>query len=354
MDLKTLKDVFKNDFYIGVALSLDQILSKEPKITEIVEKHFNSITPENILKWEEVHPEPNRYNFEAIDRFVEFGEKNKMHIVGHTLVWHLQTPDWVFQDEDGNPLNREALLERMRDHIFTVMGRYKGRIHGWDVVNEAISEDGQFRKSKWFEILGEDFIIKAFEYSHQADPDAELYYNEYDFEIQSKCEGVIRLIKNLKSKGVHLNGVGIQGHWFIDWPSIEDVENQILALSNLNIDLMITELDVSTLPFYAVDSKVVDISSFNAELQKKHNPYPDVLPDSAQTNLSKRYAELFSMLLKHRDKFSRVTFWAVHDKQSWRNYIPIKGRTDHPMLFDRNCEPKPALDAIIKVAQARK
>jgi len=350
----TLKEVFKNDFYIGVALNLDQILGKEPKTIETVEKHFNSITPENILKWEEVHPEPNRYNFEAIDRFVEFGEKNKMHIVGHTLVWHLQTPDWVFQDEDGNPLNREALLERMRDHIFTVMGRYKGRIHGWDVVNEAVADDGQLRKSKWFEILGEDFIIKAFEYAHQADPDAKLFYNEYDFEKQAKLEGVIRLLKNLKSKGVPLDGVGIQGHWFIDYPSIEDVENQILKLSNLGIDLMITELDVSTLPFYAVDSKVVDISSFNAELQKKHNPYPDVLPDSAQTDLSKRYAELFSIFLKHRDKCSRVTFWAIHDKQSWRNYIPIKGRTDHPMLFDRNCKPKPAINAIIKVTQARK
>ena len=199
----TLKNVFKNHFHIGVALSQDQISGKEPKTLEIVEKHFNSITPENILKWEEVHPEPSRYNFEAVDRFVEFGEKNKMHIVGHTLVWFYQTPDWVFQDETGKSLSREALLERMKDHIFTIMSRYKGRIHGWDVVNEAISQDGEFRKSKWFEILGEDHIIKAFEYAHQADPDAELYYNEYDYEIKPKCEGVVKLIKDLQSKGVH-------------------------------------------------------------------------------------------------------------------------------------------------------
>ena len=345
---QTLKDVFKNDFHIGVALSIDQILGKEPKTIEIVEKHFNSITPENILKWEEVHPEPNRYNFEAVDRFVEIGEKNKMHIIGHTLVWHMQTPDWVFQDETGKPLSRDALLERMKDHIFTIMGRYKGRIHGWDVVNEAISEDGQLRKSKWFEILGEDYITKAFEYAHQADPDAELYYNEYDYEIQSKCAGVVRLIKNLKSKGVHIDGVGIQGHWFVEWPSIEDIENQISALSNLDVDLMITELDVSVLPFYAVDSEVVDISSFSPELQKKHNPYPKDLPESIQQNLAKRYAELFSLFLKHREKFSRVTFWALHDGQTWRNYHPISGRSDYPMLFDRNFKPKPALDSIIE------
>jgi len=349
-----LKEAYKDDFYIGAALSLGQISGKEPKTIEVIEKHFNTITPENILKWEEVHPEPNRYNFEAVDRFVALGEKNKMHMVGHTLVWHLQTPDWVFHDEAGNPLNREALLERMKDHIFTVVGRYKGRIHGWDVVNEAISDEGQFRKSKWFEILGEDFVIKAFEYAHQADPDAKLYYNEYDFEKQSKCEGVVRLIKNLKSKGVHIDGVGIQGHWFIDYPRVEDIENQILTLSSLGLDLMITELDVSALPFYPVDSEVMDISNFNAELQKKYNPYPNVLPDAAQTDLANRYAELFSMFLKYRDKIGRVTFWAVHDEQSWRNYTPIKGRTDHPMLFDRNCKPKPALDAIIKVAQAQK
>ena len=350
----TLKNVFKNHFHIGVALSQDQISGKEPKTLEIVEKHFNSITPENILKWEEVHPEPSRYNFEAVDRFVEFGEKNKMHIVGHTLVWFYQTPDWVFQDETGKSLSREALLERMKDHIFTIMSRYKGRIHGWDVVNEAISQDGEFRKSKWFEILGEDHIIKAFEYAHQADPDAELYYNEYDYEIKPKCEGVIRLIKNLQSKGVHLDGVGIQGHWFLDYPRIEDIENYIVALSKLGVNIMITELDVSALPFYPVDSKVVDISSFDAESQKKYNPYPDGMPESAQEDLANRYAELFSLFLKYREKFSRITFWAVHDGQTWRNYHPISGRTDYPMLFDRNCKPKPALNAIIKIANEGK
>ena len=354
LEKQTLKDAYKKNFHIGVALNLDQIVGKEPKTIEVVEKHFNSITPENILKWEEVHPEPNRYNFDAVDRYVALGEKNKMHIIGHTLVWYMQTPDWVFQDEAGKPLNREALLERMKDHIFTVVRRYKSRIHGWDVVNEAVANDGELRKSKWFEILGEDHIIKAFEYAHEADPNAELYYNEYDYEVKPKCDGVVKLIKNLQSKGVRLDGVGIQGHWFTDYPCIDDVERQILALSNLGIDIMITELDVSALPFYPVDSKIVDISSFDPELQKKYNPYPDVLIDSAQRDLAKRYADLFSLFLKHRDKISRVTFWAVHDEQSWRNYIPIKGRTDHPMLFDRNCKPKPVLDAIIKVAKAGK
>jgi endo-1,4-beta-xylanase len=349
-----LKDIFKDDFYIGAALSLDQISGNEPDAMVLVEKHFNSITPENILKWEEVHPEPDKYNFEAADRYVAFGEKHKMHIIGHTFVWFHQTPNWVFQDESGKPLGREALLERMREHIFTVMGRYKGRIHGWDVVNEAIMADGGFRKCKWLDIIGEDYVLKAFEYARQADPGARLNYNDYDFEIQPKGEGIIRLIKNLQSKGVRLDGVGIQGHWFQDYPRIEVIESYIQALSKLGVKLMVTEMDVSALPFYPVDAKAVDISSFDPETQKKHNPYPEALPDSAQNALANRYAELFSLFRKHRDKFSRVTFWAVHDGQSWRNYLPIRGRTDYPMLFDRHCQPKPAFDAVVKIVQDKK
>jgi len=344
-----LKDVFKDDFYIGAALSLNQISGKEPDAIALVEKHFNSITPENILKWEEVHPAPGKYNFEAADRYVALGEKNKMFIIGHTLVWFHQTPDWVFQDRSGRPLGREALLERMREHIFTVMGRYKGRIHGWDVVNEAITAEGQFRKSKWLEIIGEDYVLKAFEFARQADPNAQLYYNEYDFEYRPKCEGVIRLIKNLQSKGVRVDGVGIQGHWFLDHPPIHEIESYVLALSQLGVKLMITEMDVSALPFYPVDAKAVDISSFDAESQKKHNPYPEVLPDSVQNAMARRYADLFALFRKHRGKFGRVTFWAIHDAQSWRNYLPIRGRTDYPMLFDRHCKPKPAFDAVVKI-----
>lgn len=353
-DPPALKDAFEDDFLIGVALSQNQISGNEPNAIALVEKHFNSITPENILKWEEVHPEPKKYNFELADRYVAFGEKNKMHIVGHTLVWHVQTPDWVFQDNSGRPLDRESLLARMREHIFTVMGRYRKRIHGWDVVNEAVDANGQLRKSKWLEIIGDDYILKAYEYAHEADPDAQLYYNEYDSEIKPKCDGVIRLIENLQSKGVRLDGVGIQGHWFLDYPRIEEIESSILALSKLGVKLMITEMDVSVLPFYPIDAKVVDISSFGAEGQKKHNPYADALPDSVQQDLASRYAELFALLHMHHDKFSRVTFWAVHDGQSWRSYLPINGRADYPMLFDRQCKPKPAFDAIVNIIENKK
>lgn len=353
LDKSVLKNVFRNDFYIGAALSSNQISGIDSNAMDLVSRQFNTITPENILKWEEVHPEPDRYDFEQADRYVAFGEKHNMHIISHTLVWFFQTPDWVFRDHSGRRLSREALLERMRDHIFTVMGRYKGRIHGWDVVNEAIAEDGSFRKCEWFDIIGEDYVLKAFEYAREADPNAQLYYNDYDFVKRSKCEGVMRFIKELQFKGARIDGIGIQGHWFLDYPRIEDIEQCILALSDLGIKLMITELDVGVLPFYPVDSKAVDISSFDPETQKKVNPYTEGLPDSVQKDLANRYADLFSLFLKHRDKIDRVTFWAVHDGQSWRSYLPISGRTDYPMLFDNHCKPKPAFDAVVKTTYAK-
>ncbi len=346
-----LKEVFQNDFYIGTALNVEQICGKEPEAINLVARHFSSITPENIMKWEEIHPEPDRYNFEASDLYVAFGEKHNMHIVAHALVWHEQTPDWVFQDESGKSLCREALLERMKNHIFTVMGRYKGRVHGWDVVNEAIMKDGSLRKSRWLEIIGEDFVQKAFEFAHEADSDAELYYNEFDFEFGPKTEGVIRLIRSLQNSGVRVDGIGIQGHWFLDYPKMDLFDSYIKELSKLGVRLMISELDVSVLPFYPVDSDIVSLSSFDAEKQKEFNPYPDGLPDAVEKDLANRYAELFSYFKTNRDLFGRITFWAVHDGQSWRNYWPITDRTDYPVLFDRNCKPKPALDAALQTAR---
>jgi len=348
---KGLKDIFEGDFYIGVALSLNQISGKEPNSIALVEKHFNSITPENILKWKEIHPALNRYNFKAVDRFVAFGEKHKMQIIGHTLVWFRQTPDWVFKDESGKNLSREALLERMKDHIFTVMSRYKGRIHGWDVVNEAIVPNGQFRKCKWLEIVGEDYVLKAFEYARQADPDAELYYNDYNYHRDHQCVGIVKLIQNLQSKGIRIDGIGIQGHWGLDYPSHEEIENVIWALSKLSVKLMITELDITVLPF-AEEYLDVPISSLSSEIQKKINPYVSGLPDSVLKDQANRYAEFFSIFLKHSDKIKRVTFWGIHDTQSWRHNWPVIGRTDYPLLFNCHYEPKPALDAIANISMA--
>ena len=351
MGQPVLKEAFQNDFYIGVALNVEQITGREPRAVDLVVRHFNSITPENIMKWEEIHPEPGRYNFEESDQFVAFGEKHNMYIIAHALVWHEQTPDWVFRDESGNLLSREALLDRMREHIHTVVGRYKGRVHGWDVVNEAIMKDGSLRKSKWLEIIGEDFVQKAFEFAHEADPEAELYYNEYEYEYDTKTDGVIRLIENLQNKGIRIDGVGIQGHWLLDYPEMDLLDRYVKKLSKLGVKLMVTEMEIGVLPFYPPSATVPHLSSFDAEKQEELNPYPDGLPENVQEDLAKRYAEFFTYFRKHRDLFGRITLWAVHDGQSWRNYWPVAGRTDYPMLFDRHCQPKPALDAVVRTAQ---
>jgi len=351
-DQPALKDLFEGEFYIGSALNLNQISGREPKTMALVEKHCNSISPEDVLKWEGVHPGPQQYHFEPADGFVALGEKSKMFVVGHTLVWHQQTPAWAFRDESGNPVNRDALLGRMQDHIATVVGRYKGRIHGWDVVNEALDDGGRMRQSLWLERIGEDYIRKAFEYAHEADPDAALYYNDYSLELPAKRDGAVRLIRDLKRGGVPVDGIGIQGHWSLDYPErLDDLESSILAFSELGVEVMITELDVSVLPF-PDQQRGADIS-LHFDKKKEWDPYPDGLPDAVQEKLARRYSEFFRIFRKYRERISRVTIWGIHDGQSWLNHWPIRGRTDYPLLFDRDYRAKPAFDAVVQTASVR-
>jgi endo-1,4-beta-xylanase len=341
---KVLKDVFEGRFKIGAALNRRQFFEEDVRGAEIVIKHFNSITSENVLKWSLVHPQPKRYDFVASDRFVEFGEKHAMFIVGHTLVWHNQTPRWVFEDDEGRPIDRDTLLRRLREHISTVVGRYKGRIKGWDVVNEALNQDGTMRQSPWFKIIGEDYLAHAFRFAHEVDPEAELYYNDYDLELPAKRRGAITLIKRLQGSGLRIAGVGLQNHNRLQWPSIADEDGTIEAFAKLGLKVHISELDVDVLP------RTTEIGADYAVgvvPTRDLNPYTAGLSDSAQSQLARRYADLFSVYLKHRDVIDRVTFWGVADADSWLNNWPIKGRTNHPLLFDRLGRPKPAFDAVI-------
>jgi endo-1,4-beta-xylanase len=350
-----LKDAFKDDFLIGGALNDDLVSGKDPNAAVIAARHFSTATPENVMKWEHIHPEPDRYDFTKADRFVDFCRKNDMFIVGHTLVWHWQTPKWVFVDDANNPLTRDALLERMKEHIFTVVGRYKGKVNGWDVVNEALDDNGELRKTKWLEIIGEDYIAKAFEYAHEADPNAELYYNDFSLENPAKRDGCVRLVKDLQSKGIRIDGVGIQAQaWRLppDYPVIKDVEDFINVVSACGVKIMITEMCIDVLP-KALPEAGADIK-LRAELSKELNPYTNGLPNSVQRKLAKRYAELFSIFHKHSDKISRVTLWGVYDKTSWLNNWPVRGRTNYPLLFDRDYEPKPAFYSVVKTAKSKK
>ena len=338
--ISSLKDVYKKDFYIGTALSANQIEEKDAKVNSLICKEFNAITAENIMKSMFIHPQKDKYDFALTDKFVAYGKKNKMYIHGHTLIWHSQLAPWMAQIKDSTEMKAF-----MKDHITTIVSKYKGRIDSWDVVNEALNEDGTLRKSVFLNTLGEQYLIDAFKLAAAADPKTDLYYNDYNNEEPAKREGTINLIKKIKAAGGKVDGVGIQAHWRLESPSLEEIEKSILAYSAIGVKVAFTELDITVLP-NPWDLKGADVNQ-NFEGSAKMNPYPESLPDSVQEKLAQRYSDIFKLFLKHKDKISRVTFWGVYDGQSWLNDWPIKGRTNYPLLFDTQLKPKKAYNALI-------
>jgi len=343
-----LKDALKPDFFIGTALSVNQVAGKDPRALAVVRKHFDAIVPENCMKSMFLQPEQGHFFFDDADRFVAFGERNHLWMTGHCLVWHSQTPAWLFVDKNGKDVSRDTLIARMRNHIMTVVGRYKGRIKGWDVVNEAFNDDGTYRKSKWYEIIGEDFIPLAFKFAHEADPNAQLYYNDYGLANAAKRNAVVKLVQSLKAQGLRIDAVGEQGHNGMNYPDLRELEKSIEAFAATGVKVMITELDLTVLPT-PTHTETADVST-NFEYQKSLNPYPDGLPEAIDSAWTQRYLEMFKIFLRHKDVISRVTLWGISDADTWRNDWPIKGRTDYPLLFDRQYNAKPVVAEIIKAA----
>ena len=348
-DPPALKSLVPPGLRLGVALNQAQSEGKDEAGLGIALRHFDSVSPENLLKWGPVHPEPNRYVFEPADRFVELGRKHGMFVVGHVLVWHQQTPHWVFAGEGGAPLDRRTALMRMKSHIETVVGRYRGKIGGWDVVNEALDEDGSLRQTPWLKAIGEDYVARAFEYAHAADPAAELYYNDYNLWKPAKRDAALRLVARLKAEGLRVDGIGEQGHWGIDDPPLAAIDETLAAIKAAGVRALITELDMDVLPR--------DPDQWGADLSKKEkikaatNLYTQGLPDAMQEKLAQRYADVFRLFLKH--DASRVTFWGVTDADTWLDDFPIRGRTNYPLLWDREGREKPAFGAVVDVLRAK-
>lgn len=335
-----LKQAYEKDFYIGTAIDVNQINESDSATNQLILSQFNAITAENIMKCEVIHPQWDTYNFDLSDKFVAYGEKNKMFLVGHTLLWHNQLSPFA-----KNIKSKDSLQLFIRNHINTIAGRYKGKIDGWDVVNEALNEDGTYRKSIFLELLGEDYLVDAFKLAEKAAPGTELYYNDFNIEQPKKREGAIKLLTKIKNSGARIDGVGIQGHWSLNGPPVEEIEESIIAYSKLGLKVMITELDVSVLPN---PNKMVGANvEQNFAEDVKMNPYTKELPDSIQVKLAQRYEDLFKVFIKHKDKISRVTFWGVNDKQSWLNGWPIRNRTNYPLLFDRNNKGKLGYDKVM-------
>ena len=350
-----LKVAYRDAFKVGAAVNSLITSGKDTATMDILLHQFNAITAENVMKAGPINPEPGKYNFGPADEFVEFGEVHDMFIVGHTLIWHNQTPGWFFRDEKGNPNTKEAQIERMRKHIETVAGRYAGRVDAWDVVNEVIDNDGSYRVTSWVKAIGDgdELVRLAFRFAQEYAPGTELYYNDFNAWRPAKRDGIARLVRMLQKEGIRIDGVGMQGHWGLDYPRNEYIEAAIDTFASLGVKVMITELDVDVLPLTKegqIIGQVMSDPQFQLEEFKEFlDPYQDGLPEEIQQELTDRYAELFGIFYRKRDKIDRVTLWGIYDGMSWKNGYPVPHRTNYPLLFDRQRKPKPALEAVLKV-----
>jgi endo-1,4-beta-xylanase len=355
----TLKGAYRDAFKVGVAINAATALGTDSATQALVVREFNAITSDNFLKAALVNPQPGVYDFRAGDAFVALGERQKMFIVGHTLVWHNQTPPWFFTDSTGKPNTPAQQKERLRSHIQAVAGHYAGRIHAWDVVNEVIGDDGAYRPTTWVKGVGDgDTLVSlAFRYAAQYAPNTELYYNDFNAWRPAKRDGIVRLVRMLKKQGIRIDGVGMQGHWGLNYPETRYIEAAIDSFAAAGVKVMITELDVDVLPLtkegQIIGQSFTEPQWQNEEFKKFLDPYPSALPDSVQRQLTARYAELFGIFWRKRDKIDRVTFWGAHDGLSWKNGYPIPGRTNYPLLFDRARHPKPAYAAVLAVPSTR-
>jgi endo-1,4-beta-xylanase len=340
VDLIGLKDAFAGKFLVGTAGDVPRGYS-EVELANI-KANYNIITPENSMKPQSVHPSENTFNWATPDAMVNWCESNHIKVWGHTLAWHSQTGNWFFQGTNGEPVTRELAMERLKNHIFTEVGRYKGRVYGWDVVNEAIidngtGEDENLRNSPWIRAIGPDYLTMAFKWAHEADPNALLFYNDYNIERgavenKGKHASSMLLLKRLIKDGAPINGVGIQGHWHLD-SNLEDVEKAISDYESLGLKIGISELDVTA-------------SGENSGAFPTGGGGGGPISEEAYQRQAQVYGKLFEIFVRHSKSMSRVTFWGISDRRSWR-------ASQRPLIFDGQLHPKPAYQAIIDVAQGK-
>lgn len=351
------KSAFEGAFMVGSATNAAIDSGRDVATQRIVLEQFNTITVENELKAGPLSPAPGVYDFSAGDQFVEFGEANEMFIIGHTLVWHNQTPEWFFQNDQGEANSPEEQIEVMRAHVEKVAGRYAGRIHAWDVVNEVIDNDGSYRPTTWVQGVGggDELVKNAFRFAEKYAPDTELYYNDFNAWRPEKRDGIVRLVKMLQREGIRIDGVGIQGHWGLNYPKNEYIEAAIDAFAACGVKVMVTELDVDVLPL-TKEGQIIGQGMMHPQFQleefKIHlDPYADGLPVEVEAAFTARYVELFKLFYDRRDKVDRVTLWGISDDMSWKNGYPIPGRTNYPLLWDRAKKAKPAVSEILDIAE---
>lgn len=352
-----LKNTFADSFKMGVAVNQDIVTGQNTAAQSIIAKQFNTVTLENAMKAEVIYPQQGKVDFSGADAFIDFAKQNNMFTVGHTLVWHNQTPDWFFTNSKNEPNTPAEQLEQMRKHIELVAGRYKNKVDAWDVVNEVIADGGSYRPTVWVNRVGDgDTMVKAaFKYAQQYSPNTELYYNDFNAWRPEKRDGIIRMIKMLQKEGIRIDGIGIQAHWGLNFPKMQYIEQAIDAYAALGIKVMITELDIDVLPL-TKEGQITGTDMMKPQFQLEEfetylDPYKNGLPSDVEAQLNARYKALFELFYAKRDKIDRVTFWGLHDGMSWKNDYPIPNRTNYPLLWNRNLTPKPIIKTISDVAQ---
>jgi endo-1,4-beta-xylanase len=327
---KGLKDAYKDFFPIGVAVSPRSISGPD---STLILQQFNSLTPENAMKMGPIHPEENRYNWRDADAIVNFAQTHGLRVRGHNLCWHEQTPGWLFKDAQGGEVTKEVLLQRLKDHITAVVSRYKGKIYAWDVVNEAIADDSDstkfLRNSVWYRICGDEFIVRAFEYAHAADPEAQLFYNDYNTERPEKRERVYKLLKQLVDAKVPITGIGLQAHWSIYEPSEKDLQTAIDRFSSLGLKVQITEMDISVYPWEK-----------NRRVRRPDES--DAYTPELEQRQAAQYKKMFAVFRRNKGALNGITFWNVTDRSTWLDQYPVPGRKNYPLLFDIQGQPKKA------------
>lgn len=338
-----LGDLYRDDFLMGTVLSARTFERKDNALLDLISREFSAVTPENAMKWEAIRPQMDTWDWIIADQMVDFATRNKIQMIGHTLVWHSQVPAHVFVNAKGEPHDRKALLQIMKEHITTLAGRYKGRINAWDVVNEAVEDNGSWRQTGWYKAIGEDYIEHAFRMAHEVDPNAQLLYNDYNTFMPTKRDAIVAMAKKLKAKGAPIHGLGMQGHIGIERPDLAQFEETIEAFADTGLRVSVTELDVDVLPsVWEMSAEIGNRFEYKPEM----DPYKEGFPQEMQEKLAERYEALFKIFLKHRDKIDRITLWGTSDEASWLNGFPIPGRTNYPLLFDRQRQPKPAYQRV--------
>ena len=325
------KDTYKDYFTVGVAVNIRNVSDADQ--IALIKKNFNSITAENDMKVVSLQPREGEWNWENADKIANFCRENGIPLRGHTLCWHSQFADWMFVDDKGNEVSKEVFYERLRTHIHTVVNRYKDIVYCWDVVNEAMADgDGRpnrwtrevpspYRQSRHFKLCGDEFIAKAFEFAHEADPNALLFYNDYNAADPAKRDRIYDMVKKMKDAGVPVHGIGMQGHYNIYGPSNEDIEAAIEKYATIVDHIHFTELDIRI------------NEEMGGGLQFSRGQAGEV-PAYVKTMHEAKYADLFRILRKHKDVVKNVTFWNLSDRDSWL------GANNYPLPFDKDYKAK--------------